>query len=73
MLGAGTFRPAGYAHAAGSIFEMTEREMIAGNASMPNPGGGVNMTGNSANGVIRITRLTSGVSVGGPFVLIMGG
>ncbi len=41
-------------HYSGLVF--TETVMTAGNASMPNPRGAGNITGNTGNGFVRITR-----------------
>ncbi len=41
-------------HYSGMVF--TETVTIAGNASMPNPRGAGNITGNTGNGFVRITR-----------------
>ncbi len=43
-------------HYSGMVF--TETVMIAGNASMPNPRGTGNITGNSGNGFVQISRLS---------------
>jgi hypothetical protein len=49
-----SYTPAQYSPAAS--YQMTNEELIAGNASMPDPNGG-NMTGRTGNGFARITQL----------------